>query len=310
MFPELTAISKILWIITVIVTSVFCSNVQLYSSCSNKHVHVYSNGSVFANDDSLTPQILTISTDKMSSRFLVTLYAQEVGMYLCFNKKWKLMGFKRRRACSRCHFVETMVQGYFRYASADDPTKFIGFRKTGKPVRPMNKDQSCYNFRKRSSLTTFKTQPKLPPLCVHSNISINNHNNSNSNYFPVNNPNKVFSNLANKNRLRNTTLSRAKQKRKKHFGGLFSSSNYNAHKTPQSNTTSSAYLSKVYAHNNIKNPKNLVSINTEKIIQNGYNENGNKFISTPKHKIRHSNSRHHHAKRSSNQKGLEIESFT
>lgn len=26
------------------------------------------------------------------SRFLVTLYAQDVGMYLCFNKGWKLIG--------------------------------------------------------------------------------------------------------------------------------------------------------------------------------------------------------------------------
>lgn len=57
-FPQLTAISKILWIITVIATSVFGSgsNIQLYSACSAKHVHVYSNGSVFANDDSQTPR--------------------------------------------------------------------------------------------------------------------------------------------------------------------------------------------------------------------------------------------------------------
>lgn len=42
----------------VIATRVFCSssNIQLYSACSAKHVHVYSNGSVFANDDSQTPR--------------------------------------------------------------------------------------------------------------------------------------------------------------------------------------------------------------------------------------------------------------
>uniref|UniRef100_A0A336LPI8 CSON015309 protein n=1 Tax=Culicoides sonorensis TaxID=179676 RepID=A0A336LPI8_CULSO len=56
LLPQLTAIT-ILWIITVISTRVCCSgsNIQLYSACPAKHVHVYQNGSVLADDDSSTP---------------------------------------------------------------------------------------------------------------------------------------------------------------------------------------------------------------------------------------------------------------
>lgn len=204
-----------------------------------------------------------------------------------------------------------MVQGYFRYVSADDETKFIGFRKIGRPLRyqrQLKQDESCFNFRKRPTNSTSKILNKMPPLCVH-----NIHNNNLGN-----NTNKLSSSITNNNRLNNTTVSnRPKQKRRKldkiiksnlelsqTTPSLFRSNHYSTRKHHHSNITN-LYSGKINSHN--KNQRNLVSKNSEKNIKNNYNENGDKLIGTTRHKFRHFNSRHHHAVRSPNLKGLELE---
>lgn len=207
-----------------------------------------------------------------------------------------------------------MVQGYFRYVSADDETKFIGFRKIGRPLRYhriLKQDEFCFNFRKRLTNSTSKTLNKMPPLCVH-NIHTNNN--------VANNMSKISPSITNNNRLKNATIpNKPKQKRRKLDKiiknnlelsqtdlSLVTSNNYSARKYPHSNITY-PYSNKFNHHN--KNQRNLVSKNSEKSIHNNYNENVNKYIGAtqPRHKFRHFNSRHQHAKRSNNQKGLEIE---
>lgn len=201
-----------------------------------------------------------------------------------------------------------MVQGYFRYVSADDETKFIGFRKIGRPLRYnriLKQDESCFNFRKRPTNSTSKILNKMPPLCVHNNNLGNNMN-------------KLSSSINNNNRLKNATVSNRPKKRRRKLDkliknnlelsqtelSLVTSNSLSARKHHHSNTTN-LYSSKINVHN--KNQRNLVSKNTDKNIQNNYNENDNKFIGTTRHKFRHFNSRHHHAKRSPNQKGLKVE---
>ncbi|KAG8244115.1 hypothetical protein J6590_029473 [Homalodisca vitripennis] len=78
----------------------------------------------------------------------LTIFAEESKRFLCFNQKWKLVGSKRFRG-EMCQFYENMVQnGYNRFRSVVDETRFMGFNRRGKPLRgtatPHN--PKCLNF--------------------------------------------------------------------------------------------------------------------------------------------------------------------
>lgn len=153
---------------------------------------------------------------------------------------------------------------------------------------------------------------EIPPRCVRNMQNNNNQANSMNHKISVSN-----------NRLKNATSTistRPNQKRKKfektiknnlklsqtEGSVVASNNNFSARKHHQSNNiTTNAYFNKVNHHHN-KNQRNLVSNNNN---HNNYNENGNKFIGAtqPRHKFRHLHSRQQHARRSPNQKALEIE---
>ncbi|KAJ9590380.1 hypothetical protein L9F63_016594, partial [Diploptera punctata] len=65
----------------------------------------------------------------------LTIFAEESRRYLCFNKKWKLVGSKKFRG-PMCEFFEDMVNNaYNRYRSAANETYFVGFNRRGRPLR-------------------------------------------------------------------------------------------------------------------------------------------------------------------------------
>lgn len=58
-----------------------------------------------------------------------------------------------------CYFYETMVNGWFRFYSASDDTKHIGFTRNGRAIRFHNRTtrpyENCFNFVKYPSDTKF-----------------------------------------------------------------------------------------------------------------------------------------------------------
>ncbi|PSN50679.1 hypothetical protein C0J52_09324 [Blattella germanica] len=84
----------------------------------------------------------------------LTIYAEESRRYLCFNRKWKLVGSKKFRG-EMCEFYEDMVNnGYNRYRSVANETHFVGFNRRGRPLRggmvrqKGNFREKCLNFLK------------------------------------------------------------------------------------------------------------------------------------------------------------------
>ncbi|KAL1122417.1 hypothetical protein AAG570_002748 [Ranatra chinensis] len=87
----------------------------------------------------------------------LVIYAEESEQYLCFNKKWKLIGTKNTSK-HHCGFYEKMMDtGYFRYMSTANGSRYIGFNKKGRPLRnnnPVLQQQQrprCYDFIKCDS---------------------------------------------------------------------------------------------------------------------------------------------------------------
>ncbi|KAK7574404.1 hypothetical protein V9T40_011595 [Parthenolecanium corni] len=91
---------------------------------------------------------LTIKSSDFSGK--LTIFAEESQRYLCFNKRWKLVGMtplqKDEHKLSCQFYEESLENGYSRFRSArrhakgvnpEDPSEFryIGINKRGKPMK-------------------------------------------------------------------------------------------------------------------------------------------------------------------------------
>ncbi|XP_031633098.1 myb-like protein Q [Contarinia nasturtii] len=181
MIPQLTVYTKILYLLMVVIAGSLCSReqVHLYSKCANRFVGMHE-GKIIANDDPVTSQTISIS-DQMSRGSIIlgplklTLFIEEAKMYLCFNKKWRLVPSKKLH--EYCYFYENMEEGYHRFKSVTDDTKHIGFTANGRQMTFRNRtihNENCYSFTKitpkqlkasktamSSSISTSSAKPKV-----------------------------------------------------------------------------------------------------------------------------------------------------
>lgn len=184
--------------------------------------------------------------------------------------------------------------GYFRYVSADDNSKFIGFRKNGRPFRNhRSQDQACYKILKRNS--TSSSVVKMPALCTHRLYSNHNKYNNSSNKT-VNNGNMYsttnVSDRSNKKRRKpGKKIKQYMEINSQTESSFLGFSNFNLQKTIHINRTDQDYnaISNKFNNHN-KNQRNLVSKNTE-------NNNHDVYIKQPRHKLRHS--KHKNSKQNS-----------
>ncbi|XP_021939734.1 fibroblast growth factor 17 isoform X1 [Zootermopsis nevadensis] len=149
--PQLAVSAKLLCLLMVVICGAVPSmvrSVRLYNDCSSSDVRVDLKGRVLADDDKSDKyQNLTIKSLDFSVK--LTIFAEESRMYLCFNRKWKLVGSKRFRG-AMCEFYEDMTNGYNRYRSAANESRFVGFNRRGKPLKSglARHKEKCLNFLK------------------------------------------------------------------------------------------------------------------------------------------------------------------
>ncbi|XP_069677857.1 fibroblast growth factor 17 isoform X2 [Periplaneta americana] len=156
--PQLAVSAKLLCLLMVVICGAVPSmvrSVRLYNDCSSSDVRVDMKGRVLADDDKSDKfQNLTIRSLDFSVK--LTIYAEESRRYLCFNKKWKLVGFKKFKG-AMCEFYEDMTNGYNRYRSVANESHFVGFNKRGRQLRGGlarqngNRREKCLNFLKFDS---------------------------------------------------------------------------------------------------------------------------------------------------------------
>ncbi|XP_055613934.1 uncharacterized protein LOC129760319 [Uranotaenia lowii] len=100
----------------------------------------------------------TFIIDPIMKKFVfvgVTIRCKETGMYLCFDKNWKIKGVKNIGNIvnrPRCHFKESLDPlGYFQYPSVKDSSKYLGFTGNGKPINFKSNrtiDEKCQNIQR------------------------------------------------------------------------------------------------------------------------------------------------------------------
>uniref|UniRef100_A0A1B6BZU2 Fibroblast growth factor n=1 Tax=Clastoptera arizonana TaxID=38151 RepID=A0A1B6BZU2_9HEMI len=152
--PKLAVSAKLLCLLMVVICGAVPSmvrSVRLYNDCAGRYVRADTRGRVFADaDESDKFQNLTIRSTDFSLK--LTIFGEESKRYLCFNKKWKIVGSLRDRG-PMCQFYEEMAQnGYSRFRSAADKKHFLGFNRRGRPLKgsPQVKSPNpkCLNFLK------------------------------------------------------------------------------------------------------------------------------------------------------------------
>nr|CAD7400481.1 unnamed protein product [Timema cristinae] len=81
----------------------------------------------------------------------LTIFAEASAKFLCFNKRWKLVGSRKDHG-KRCQFSEDMDEkGYSRYRSVADSSYYVGFHSNGRPLgrnKARQKNSRCINFLK------------------------------------------------------------------------------------------------------------------------------------------------------------------
>lgn len=164
--PQLAVSAKLLCLLMVVICGAVPSmvrSVRLYNDCSSNNVRVDMKGRVLADDDkSERFQNLTIKSLDFSVK--LTIYAEESRRYLCFNRKWKLVGSKKFRG-AMCEFYEDMTNGYNRYRSVANESHFVGFNRRGRPLRSGLARQNGHQKEKCLNFLKFDTE-----------FSINHHN--------------------------------------------------------------------------------------------------------------------------------------
>ncbi|XP_046981134.1 fibroblast growth factor 8 [Schistocerca americana] len=135
--PQLAVSAKLLCLLMMVICGAVPSvvrSVRLYNECSHGYVQIDANGTVRA-DNPYEDRLQNLSISSLNLDIALKIYGEASGMYLCFNKKWKLVG-KKKFVKKRCTFKETLWQAaYTQYQSAFHKKRFMGFTSKGRPVR-------------------------------------------------------------------------------------------------------------------------------------------------------------------------------
>ncbi|XP_029158984.1 fibroblast growth factor 18-like, partial [Nylanderia fulva] len=147
--PQLTVLAKILCLLMVVMCGAvpaMVRSVSLYSTCSSGNVTVISRSiKAMGRDDHNAPyQKLTTQSEDFSRRLYIL--AEKTQRYICFNKRWKLVGLPKKQKGPMCQFYEVFNGSYLRYKSVVDTTRYIGFNKFGKQMKNPHGRKECFNF--------------------------------------------------------------------------------------------------------------------------------------------------------------------
>ncbi|XP_053965937.1 uncharacterized protein DDB_G0283357 isoform X2 [Anastrepha ludens] len=180
--------------------------VLMLTTHNDRALHINDVGKVTAANIAFAqPLTMDIVGDPFNGDpFFITLYAKQVGLFLCF-RRGRLVGLKQ---LSRdCHFSETMEHGHYMYANAYNATLRVGFTKRFKPIGPkrlqhghiISKDHFLFERRHladiitsritatttttttttTSTTTTTTRIPKVTRIQRNRNNAHNNNNNDN-----------------------------------------------------------------------------------------------------------------------------------
>lgn len=147
--PQLTVLAKILCLLMVVMRGAvpaMVRSVSLYSTCSSGNVTVIDREvrATELDDHNAPYQSLTTQSEDFSRKLYIL--ADKSQRYICFNKKWKLVGLTKKQKGPMCQFYEVYNGSYLRYRSAADSSRYLGFNKAGKPIKNPHGRQECYNF--------------------------------------------------------------------------------------------------------------------------------------------------------------------
>ncbi|XP_008215604.1 uncharacterized protein LOC100678771 isoform X2 [Nasonia vitripennis] len=147
--PQLAVLAKILCLLMVVMCGAVPSTVRsvsLYSTCSRGNVTVHGRTvkSTVRNEHNAPYQKMTTQSEDFSMKLYI--FAEKSRRYICFSKRWKVIGLPKKQRDERCQFYEIYNGRYLRYRSVVDPTRYIGFNKSGKPMTSQRGRQECYNF--------------------------------------------------------------------------------------------------------------------------------------------------------------------
>ncbi|XP_012281097.1 fibroblast growth factor 17 [Orussus abietinus] len=147
--PQLAVLAKILCLLMVVMCGAvpaMVRSVSLYSTCSSGNVTV--NGRsvrAMVGDEEHAPyQKLTTQSEDFSRKLYI--FAEKTQRYICFNKRWKLVGLLKKQRGPMCQFYEEYNGAYLRYRSAVEGTRYLGFNKVGNPMKNPHGRQGCFNF--------------------------------------------------------------------------------------------------------------------------------------------------------------------
>ncbi|XP_015174580.1 PREDICTED: fibroblast growth factor 17-like isoform X2 [Polistes dominula] len=147
--PQLAVLAKILCLLMVVMCGAvpaMVRSVSLYSTCSSGNVTVMGRSikAVGRSDDNAPYQKLTTQSEDFSRKLYI--FAEKSQRYICFNKRWKLVGLPKKQKGPMCQFYEVYNGSYLRYRSVADGTRYLGFNKLGKPMKNPHGRQECFNF--------------------------------------------------------------------------------------------------------------------------------------------------------------------
>ncbi|XP_067633169.1 homeobox protein 2 [Eurosta solidaginis] len=212
MLPQLTLNAKIIILLMVMFAFVVPAYtktkdyVLMLTTHNDRALHINDVGKVTAANIAFAqPITMDIVGDPFNGDpFFITLYAKQVGLFLCF-RRGRLVGLKQ--LTRDCHFSETIEHGHFMYANAYNGTLRVGFTKRFKPIGPkrlqqghsISKDHFLFERRhlediimsrststttKRTtttSTTTTKTTTITKPTHIQHNKQHNSHNHNSNN---------------------------------------------------------------------------------------------------------------------------------
>ncbi|XP_012267986.1 fibroblast growth factor 18 isoform X2 [Athalia rosae] len=147
--PQLAVLAKILCLLMVVMCGAvpaMVRSVSLYSTCSSGNVTVHDRYvmAVGRSEKNAAYQKLSTQSDDFSGKLYI--FAEESERYICFNKRWKLVGLPKKRKGPMCQFYEEYNGSYLRYRSAVDGSHYLGFNKRGMPLKDAQGREQCLNF--------------------------------------------------------------------------------------------------------------------------------------------------------------------
>ncbi|XP_076279100.1 fibroblast growth factor 18 isoform X2 [Lasioglossum baleicum] len=152
--PQFAVLAKILCLLMVVMCGAvpaMVRSVSLYSTCSSGNVTVIGRSikAVGRNDHNAPYQKLTTQSEDFSGRLYI--FAEKSQRYICFNKRGRLVGLRKKQKGPMCQFYEVydgLYGSYLRYRSAEDSSRYLGFNKFGLPMKKQGGRQECFNFLK------------------------------------------------------------------------------------------------------------------------------------------------------------------